>query len=190
MIGLALGFGAQTLVKDFLTGLFLIAEDAVSVGDIVQIADSSGTVEQMTLRSIRLRAFDGVLHVFPYSEAQVVHNKTKTFSCYVFDLQVSYSADIERALAVMKQVGDAVQADPAFGQNFLEPIQIFGVDSLGDSGVVLKARIRTKPQQQWMVGREYNKRIKLAFDREGIEIPFPHMKVVLPEEQISDLVNH
>lgn len=190
VVGIALGFGAQSLVKDFLTGVFLIVEDIVSVGDIVRIGDSGGMVEQMTLRTIRLRDFDGTLHVFPYGEAQVVHNLTKSFSYYVFDLQVSYGSDIDRALSVMRTVGDRLQKDPAFADKILDPIEVVGVDSLGDSGVVLKARIKTAPVQQWAVGREYNRRIKLAFDREGIEIPFPHMQVVLPEMQPAGQVNH
>lgn len=187
VVGIALGFGAQTLVKDLLTGVFLIIEDIVSVGDIVRINGSSGLVERMTLRTIRLRDFDGTLHVFPYGEAQVVHNLTKTFSYYVFDLQVSYGSDIDKALRIMRDVGERLQRDPDFREKILEPIEVVGVDNLADSGVVLKARIKTQPTQQWSVGREYNRRIKQAFDRAGIEIPFPHMKVVLPERQLGAL---
>lgn len=187
VIGVALGFGAQTLVKDFLTGIFLIVEDIVSVGDIVRIADSGGLVEQMTLRTIRLRDFDGTVHVFPYSEAQVLHNLTKSFSYYVFDLQVSYGSDLDAALAIMRRVGARLKADPDFADKILEPIEVVGVDNLADSGVVLKARIKTLPLQQWNVGREYNRRIKLAFDEAGIEIPFPHLKIVMPERQVAEL---
>jgi len=187
VVGVALGFGAQTLVKDFLTGIFLIVEDIVSVGDIVRIGDSGGLVEQMTLRTIRLRDFDGTVHVFPYSEAQVLHNLTKSFSYYVFDLQVSYGSDLDAALAIMKRVGARLKSDPGFADKILEPIEVVGVDNLADSGVVLKARIKTLPLQQWTVGREYNRRIKLAFDEAGVEIPFPHLKVVMPERQIAEL---
>lgn len=187
VVGVALGFGAQTLVKDFLTGIFLIVEDIVSVGDIVRIGDSGGLVEQMTLRTIRLRDFDGTVHVFPYSEAQVLHNLTKSFSYYVFNLQVSYDSDIDSALAIMKQVGAQLQANPDFADKILEPIEVVGVDNLADSGVVLKARIKTLPVQQWSVGREYNRLIKLAFDEAGVEIPFPHLKVVMPERQVAEL---
>jgi small conductance mechanosensitive channel len=180
--GIALGFGAQTLVKDFLTGMFLIIEDIVSVGDVVRIGNSGGLVEQMTLRTIRLRDFDGTLHVYPYGEAQVVHNLTKSFSYYVFDLQISYGSNIDEALRIMRRVGAQLQAEPEFAERILEPIEVVGVDNLADSGVVLKARIKTQPIQQWTVGREYNRRIKLAFDQAGIEIPFPHMKIVLPDQ--------
>jgi len=187
VVGVALGFGAQTLVKDFLTGIFLIVEDIVSVGDIVRIGDSGGLVEQMTLRTIRLRDFDGTVHVFPYSEAQVLHNLTKSFSYYVFDLQVSYGSDLDAALSIMRKVGARLKADPDFADKILEPIEVVGVDNLADSGVVLKARIKTQPLQQWTVGREYNRRIKLAFDEAGVEIPFPHLKVVMPERQVAEL---
>jgi len=190
VVGIAVGFGAQTLVKDFLTGLFLIAEDIVSVGDIVRIGDSGGLVEEMTLRTIRLRDFDGALHVFPYGEAQVVHNLTKTFSYSVFDLQISYGSSIDAALRLMREVGEEMRLDPGFSDKILEPIEVVGVDNLADSGVVLKARIKTRPLEQWTVGREYNRRIKHAFDAAGVEIPFPHMKVVLPEGQISELARH
>lgn len=183
VVGIAVGFGAQTLVKDFLTGVFLLAEDIVAVGDIVNIGGFGGLVEQMTLRTIRLRDFDGTLHVFPYSEAQVVHNLTKTFSYYVFNLQVSYESDIDRAIEVMRATGDELQADPAFSDLILEPIEVVGVDGLGDSGIIIKARIKTRPIQQWTVGREYNRRIKHAFDANGIEIPYPHLKMVVAPPQ-------
>lgn len=178
VVGVAVGFGAQTLVKDFLTGIFLIVEDIVSVGDIVRIGDDAGLVEQMTVRTIRLRSMDGVLHVFPYGEAQVIHNLTKNFSAYVFDLEISYESDIDRAMEVMRAVGEELQTDPDFASLILEPIDVLGVDSLGSSGIIIKARIRTEPLQQWTVGREYNKRIKKAFDAAGVSIPYPHMHLV------------
>lgn len=190
VVGIAVGFGAQTVVKDVVTGMFLIVEDIVSVGDIVRIGSSGGLVERMTLRTIRLRDFDGTLHVFPYGEAQVVHNLTKTFSYAVFDLQISYGSNIDRALTLMRRIGDEMRDDPAFAERILEPIEVVGVDNLADSGVVLKARVKTKPLEQWTVGREYNRRIKLAFDDAGVEIPFPHMKVVLPQAQLRELVAH
>jgi small conductance mechanosensitive channel len=183
VVGIAVGFGAQTLVKDFLTGMFLIAEDVVSVGDIVTVSGSGGVVERMTLRTIQLRAFDGTLHVFPYSEAQVVHNLTKTFSFYVFVLLISYESDIDKALAVMHEVGAELQADLAFKNKILEPIEVVGVDGFADSGITLKARIKTLPMQQWSVGREYNRRIKTAFDRAGISIPYPHVHLTIPKDE-------
>lgn len=178
VIGIALGFGAQTVVKDFLTGLFLIIEDVVSVGDIVRVGDSGGLVEKMTLRTLQLRDYDGTLHVFPYSEAQVVHNMTKTFSYYVFDLQVAYESDVDRAIEIMRQVGADLQADEAYREKIIEAIDIAGVDGFADSGVKLKARFKTRPMDQWSVGREYNRRLKRAFDEAGVSIPYPHVHLV------------
>jgi moderate conductance mechanosensitive channel len=178
VVGIAVGFGAQTLVKDFLTGMFLVIEDIVAVGDNVDIGGRTGTVEAMTLRTIRVRNMDGTLHVLPYSEAQVISNRTQTFSAYVFNIGVAYNTDFDHAFAVMRQVGEAIQANPEFGPKILQPLEIMGVDQLADSSVILKARFRTRPGQQWLVGREYNRRVKEAFDAEGIEIPFPIRQLV------------
>lgn len=184
VLGIAIGFGAQSLVKDFLTGVFFIVEDIVSVGDVVRIGDSGGLVEAMTLRTIRLRDFDGTLHIFPYGEAQVVHNMTKTFSFAAFQLSISYTADINTALQLMENVGEQMQHEPPYSEAILEPIEVVGVDALADSGVRMKARIKTKPGKQWIVGREYLKRIKFAFDANGVEIPSAAIKLVTPEPLI------
>jgi len=189
VVGIALGFGAQTLVKDFLTGVFLILEDIVAVGDSVQIQDKAGTVEAMTLRTIRVRSFDGTLHVLPYSEAQVISNRTQTFSAYVFDLGVAYDTDVDHALAVMARVGEALQADPAFGPSILQPLEIVGLDRFDESALVLKARFRTRPGDQWRIGREFNKRIKRAFDAEGIQIPFPTRTLVVSPPSSSETLD-
>jgi small conductance mechanosensitive channel len=186
VLGIAVGFGAQTLVKDFLTGVFLVAEDVVSLGDNVQIGTSQGVVEAMTLRTIRLRDTDGVLHIFPYSEAQVIHNRTKTFSAYVFEFLISYAADVDRALAVMGQVGEELKADPRLGPLIVRPFEVMGVDKLVEAGVLLKARVTTAPREQWRVGREYNRRLKAAFDAQGItmagqKLPEPPHEPPRPE---------
>ncbi|MFC3078698.1 mechanosensitive ion channel family protein [Phenylobacterium terrae] len=179
VVGIAIGFGAQTLVKDFLTGIFLIMEDIVAIGDIVQIGDRSGVVEAMTLRTIRLRNLDGTLHILPYSEAQVIDNRTKNFSSYVVDVGVAYRTDVDHAFQVMRQVGQELQADPEFGPLVDQPLEILGVDAFADSAVMLKARLRTRPGEQWKVGREYNRRLKAAFDAAGIEFPFPQRTLSL-----------
>lgn len=176
VVSVALGFGAQTLVKDFLTGLFLIVEDIVSVGDNVKISNASGLVEGMTFRTIRLRDFDGTLHVFPYSEAQVIHNRTKSFSYAVFEPRISYISDIDRADAIMREVGGRMQQEPPFSQMILSPLEIVGVDQFTDMGVVMKARFKTRPGDQWRVGREFQRRLKLAFDRHGIEIGYSNVQ--------------
>jgi len=169
VVGIAVGFGAQTLVKDFFTGFFLLIEDVVAIGDVVTIQDSTGTVENMTLRYISLRDYDGTLHVFPYGEAQVIHNLTKTFSFYVFDLPVAATGtDLDKAFTIVKDTADAMQKDPEYGPLILEPIHLSGVDYFSDFGTVLKARIKTDPQSRWKIGREFNLRVKKAFDAAGI----------------------
>jgi small conductance mechanosensitive channel len=175
VLGIAIGFGAQTLVKDFLTGAFLIVEDIVSIGDIVQIQDAVGTVETMTLRTIRLRDVEGTLHVFPYGEAQVIHNMTKQFAYAVLDVTIAYSADIDQAIAIVRRVGAEMRADETLRASLLGDIEIFGVQELGDRGVTIRARFKTEGGQQWSVARDYRRRIKLALDAAGIEIPFPRM---------------
>jgi len=168
VVGIAVGFGAQTLVKDFFTGFFLLVEDIVAVGDIVQIQTFSGEVEDMTLRTIRLRDFDGTLHIFPYGEAQIIHNLTKTFSFAAFDLPVRLDTDLDKAMAVMKTTADELRHDQAFGPLILGDIEIPGPDLLSDIGIILKGRIRTQPMERWIVLREYNRRIKAAFEAAGI----------------------
>lgn len=172
VVGVAVGFGAQTLVKDFLTGLFLVAEDVVSVGDNVRIADVSGTVEAMTLRTIRLRDQDGSLHIFPYSEAQVIHNRSASFSAYVADVLVTYGTDLDKALAVMGQVGEEMRKSPEFSRKITRPFEVMGVERLDPTGVLLRGRAITRPKDQWDVGREYNRRLKYAFEEAGIEIAY------------------
>ena len=182
IVGLAIGFGAQTIVKDFLTGIFLIIEDAVSVGDVVMIADFGGVVEEMSIRTIKLRDFDGTLHIFPYSEAQVIHNRTKNFSFAVFNLQVAHTADVTRALDLMKQTGDTLKAEESFTPFIESPIEVVGVDQVNDAGVTLKARIKTAPGKQWMIQREYLRRIKLAFDEAGIDVATKTTVLMMPDQ--------
>jgi moderate conductance mechanosensitive channel len=181
IVGIAVGFGAQTLVKDFITGVFLIMEDILSVGDVVQIGGFAGVVEDMTFRTVRLRDFDGTLHVFPYSEAQVIHNKTNLFSYYVFKLQVAHTANINNALTILKQVGTDIRTDITYENAITADIEVFGVDAVRDTGVQLLARIRTIPGGQWRVGRELNRRIKQAFDEAGIDMPVTQMVLVQPQ---------
>lgn len=177
IVGLAVGFGAQTIVKDFLTGLFLIMEDSVSIGDVVKIGEFSGTVEDMSLRTIKLRAYDGTLHIFPYSEAQVISNRTKNFSYAVFDLQLSFISDLDHALAVLRETADSLAKDEAFKPLVLAPAEIAGVDTINDNAILLKGRIRTRPGDQWRVQREFNKRIKHAFDKAGLLFAQRHLPI-------------
>ena len=172
VVGVAIGFGAQTLVKDFLTGLFLIAEDVVSVGDNVLIGESGGTVEAMTLRTIRLRDLNGTLHIFPYSEAQVIHNRTSIFSSFVFETMTTYESDTDLALDVMAEVGEEMRRDPQYATKIIRPFEVLGIDRLDPLGVVVKGRITTRPREQWVVGREYNRRIKGAFEQAGVQLAY------------------
>jgi small conductance mechanosensitive channel len=190
VIGVALGFGAQTLVKDFITGLFLILEDIVSVGDNVKIGGVGGQVETMTLRTIRLRDFDGTLHVFPYSEAQVIHNQTKSFSYAVMAPKISYVSDIEKAQEIMREIGGQLRCEKPCSEMILEPLELVGVDGFTDVGVIVKGRIKTRPGKQWLVGREFQRRLKLAFDAQGIEIGYPNVYADRPAPLTDGAENH
>jgi len=168
--GIAVGFGAQTLVKDFFTGFFLLVEDIVAIGDVVQIQAFSGQVEDMTLRTIRLRDADGTLHIFPYGEAQIIHNMTKTFSFAAVDVPVKIDTDVDHAMRIMRDTAAELRSDKDFGPLISDNMEIAGVDLLSDVGVILKGRIRTVPTERWRVLREYNRRLKRAFDQAGIVI--------------------
>jgi small conductance mechanosensitive channel len=181
ILGLAVGFGAQTLVRDVISGFFLIFEDQVRVGDVANINGTGGTVEAITLRTVVLRDLSGTVHVFPNGAVQQMSNLTKDFSYYVLDMGVAYKEDTDRVVRVMQDVSAELQADPAIGPSMLEPIEILGVDAFEDSQVTIKARLKTVPLKQWAVGREYRRRVKKAFDAQGIEIPFPHVSVYFGE---------
>ena len=175
VIGLAIGFGAQTLVHDVITGLFILFEDTISVGDVVVVGSHGGLVEGLTIRTLRLRDLSGNVHTIPFSQVSTVMNMTRDFSYYVFDIGVAYRENIDEVIEVIRQLGDELQADKTYAAEILEPIEILGVDAFADSAVVVKARFKTRPIKQWMVGREFNRRLKNRFDELGIEIPFPHM---------------
>jgi len=177
VIGLAIGFGSQALVRDIITGAFILAEDQISVGDVVKVGSNSGVVERLTLRTIWLRGDDGTVQVVPFGEVKTVENMTKDFSRYVFDVGVAYREDTDRVIDVLKSIGAELQQDPVFGPLITQPLDVMGVDSFGDNAVVIKAYVTTRPVQQWKVGREFNRRMKKRFDAEGIEIPFPHRTI-------------
>ncbi len=183
VVGLAIGFGAQTLVKDIITGLFILLEDSVAVGDVVNAGGLSGVVEVVTIRTIRLRDLSGNVHTIPFSAVDTVTNMTKDFSYYLIEAGVAYREDYEEVVAVMRQVGEELQDDPDYGPNMLEPLEIMGLHSFADSAVVIRARIKTIPSKQWATGREYNRRMKAAFDAHGIEIPFPHSTIYFGEDK-------
>jgi moderate conductance mechanosensitive channel len=181
VVGLAVGFGAQNLVKDFVSGFFLILENQVRVGDVAIINGTGGLVEAITFRTIVLRDQAAVVHVFPNGSINTLSNMTKDWSAYVIDIGVAYREDTDRVIEVMRRVAGELQSEPQYGSAMLEPIEIIGVDAFSDSAVIIKARLKTLPIKQWMVGREYRRRLKKAFDAENIEFPFPQRTVHVGE---------
>lgn len=177
VVGLAIGFGAQTLVKDVITGIFILMEDQIAVGDVVQIGSHAGLVEGISIRTIRLRDLGGKVHTIPFSVVDTVLNMTKDYSYAVFEVGIAYREDVDAVIPVLEDIAAEMQADEAFAGNILEPLEVLGLDRFDDSAVVIKARMKTKPLQQWSVGREFNRRMKRRFDELGIEIPFPHRTV-------------
>jgi small-conductance mechanosensitive channel len=171
IVGLAVGFGAQYLVRDVIAGFFLVLEDQVRVGDVAVVNGTGGLVETVTFRTIVLRDLAGTVHIFPNGSVTTLANMTKDWSGYVVDVEVGYREDLDRIVALMRRVAEELRQDPAHGPSIIEPIEIFGVDAFKDASVVIKARLKTRPIQQWTVGREYRRRLLLAFAAENIEIP-------------------
>ncbi len=180
--GLAIGFGAQNLVRDVISGFFLILENQVRVGDVAVVNGTGGLVEAINFRTLVLRDLSGTVHVFPNGSITTLSNLTKEWSAYVFDIGVAYKENTDQVVGVMRGVADELKQDAKFGRLILDDIEIFGVDKLADSAVVIKGRIKTQPIKQWEVGREFLRRIKLAFDEAGIEIPFPHRSLYFGSE--------
>jgi len=179
IVGLAIGFGSQKLVQDVITGGFIVFEDAVAVGDVVTVAGTSGRVEGMSIRSIRLRDLSGNVHNIPFSAVDTVTNMTKEFSFYVFEVGIAYRESVDEVMDVLRGLGQELKDDPDFGPKIIEPLEILGVDAFADSAVIIKCRFKTMPIEQWVVGREFNRRMKNKFDELGIEIPFPHQTIYM-----------
>jgi small conductance mechanosensitive channel len=178
VVGIAVGFGAQTLVKDYVSGFLLLLENQIRVGDMVEISGKGGVVEEVTLRFIRLRDFGGNVHFIPNNTIGVITNSSLGFAYAVLDVGIAYGSDIEASMQVMREVDETMREDPNFSSKILKPLEIAGVDQWADSSIMIKARIQVKPLEQWHVRREFLKRLKLAFDARGLEIPFPHVKLV------------
>ncbi|MBI9087263.1 MAG: mechanosensitive ion channel family protein [Desulfobacterales bacterium] len=181
IVGLAVGFGAQNLVRDFISGFFFILENQVRVGDVAIVNGTGGLVEGVNFRTIVLRDLGGIVHIFPNGTVTTLSNLTNDWSAYVFDIGVAYKENTDRVIEVMSRVGSEMKQDEILGPFMLEEPEIFGVDKFDNSAVIIKGRIKTKPIRQWQVGREYLRRIKLAFDNAGIEIPFPHQTLYFGE---------
>lgn len=181
ILGLAVGFGAQNLVRDLISGFFIILEDHIRLGDVAVINGTGGAVETITFRTISLRDFSGVVHVFPNGGITTLSNMTKDWSAFVLDMGVAYREDTDRVVALMQSIGEELRQDPELGRLIIEPIEVVGIENFADSAVTLRARIKTKPAEQWKIGREYRRRLKQAFDAQRIEIPFPMRTLVMGE---------
>ncbi|MEO1679072.1 MAG: mechanosensitive ion channel domain-containing protein [Pseudomonadota bacterium] len=183
VIGLAISFGAQRMVEDIFSGVFIQAENAMNVGDVVEVGGTVGTVEKLTVRSVTLRDLSGVVHVIPFSSAAKVSNFMRGYGYHVADMGVAYRENFEDVKQAMFDGFEELRADEEFGEHVLGDLEWFGLNSFGASEVQMRARIKTVPGQQWGVGREYNRIMKRIFDERGIEIPFPHQTVYFGEDK-------
>lgn len=180
---LAIGFAAQSLVKDFINGFFILLWDQIRVGDVVQVSGKGGLVEMINLKMTVLRDLAGNVHFIPNGSIDVVTNMTKDYSQYVFEVGVAYREDVDEVMEVMKEVDEELRNNPDFKNDILKPIEIFGLDTFGDSAIIIKARTTTKPIKQWRVAREFNRRLKKKFDAKDIEIPFPHTTLYFGQDK-------
>jgi small-conductance mechanosensitive channel len=183
IVGIAIGFAGQSIVKDVIHGFFILLWDQIRVGDVVQTAGKGGLVENINLKMTVLRDLAGNVHFIPNGNIDVVTNMTKDYSRYVLDIGVAYREDVDEVMDVIKEIDEELRKDPQFKNDILEPVEILGLDKFADSAVVIKARIKTKPIQQWAVGREFNRRLKKKFDQRNIEIPFPHTTLYLGQDK-------
>jgi moderate conductance mechanosensitive channel len=181
ILGLAVGFGAQNLVHDVISGMFMLLENQIRVNDIAILNGTGGLVEAIHLRTTVLRGQDGTVHVFRNGAINSLSNMTHGYSYYVFDIGVAYKEDTDRVVEVVKGIADELMKEDEFQRIILEPLEVLGLDKFGDSAVIIKARFKTAPIKQWTVGREMNRRIKKKFDEVGIEIPFPHTSIYFGE---------
>jgi len=177
VVGIAIGFGAQSLVRDYFNGIFLLLENQIAKGDVVTIVDKTGVVEDVTLRYVQLRDYEGSVHYIPNGLITTVTNMSRGFAYAVVDIGVAYRENVDQVMQVIEDEGSKLRDDPVFGERVIEPFELAGVDSLGDSAVVIRGRFRVQPLQQWSVRREFLRRVKLRFDADGIEIPFPHLTI-------------
>lgn len=176
--GVAIGFGAQSLIKDYFSGFFLLLEDQLRQGDVVEVAGKSGQVEEVTLRYVRLRDFEGHVHFIPNGEIKIVTNRTRDFATTMIEVGIDYGSDPDAALQAMAQVGEEMRADPAWSARLPNPLELIGVERWADSAVIVRGRMRVVPPiEQWNVRREFLKRLKKAFEARGIDIPFPQLTI-------------
>ncbi len=177
VVGLAVGFGAQSLVRDYFSGFFLLLENQIRQGDVVTLAGQTGTVEEVTLRYVQLRDYAGNVYFIPNGQISTVVNMSRGFGNAVIEVGVAYREDVDEVMAVMQRVAVELREDPVFGPRILQDLEMAGVNDWAQSAVMIRARIRCQAQEQFGVRREFLRRLKKAFDAEGIEIPFPHLTV-------------
>jgi small conductance mechanosensitive channel len=187
VVGLAVGFGAQALVRDIITGAFILIEDSLAIGDWVEIGSHSGTVEAMTIRTVTLRDLHGTVHIIPFGEVTSVLNYNRAFGNAVLDVGVAYRENLEDVIAILEEIGRGLSSDPSFGPALLGPLEIAGVNNLADSAVEIRVSVKTRPMKQWGVRRELLKRIKKTFDERGIEIPFPHRTLYIAADKSGNV---
>lgn len=185
IVGLAISFGAQSLVKDLINGIFILLEGQFGIGDVIRVGEIAGQVEKMTLRATMLRDSEGIVHILPNGEITRVSNLTKAWSRSLLDIRVAYREDIDRVMAVLSDLGDEFVADPEWAGLVIDKPEILGVQNLTESAVVIRMVTKTLPLKQWEVGRELRRRIKNRFDREKIEIPYPHMTLYWGEGETN-----
>jgi len=177
VVGVAVGFGAQSLVKDYFNGFFLLLENQIRKDDVVEIADKAGLVEEITLRYIKMRDYEGNVHYVPNGQITTVTNRSRDFAYAVMDIRVAYDENIAKVMQIMHEVGASILQDTQLQDKVLDKLDIAGVDNLAESAVIIRCRMKVRPLEQWTIKREYLKRIKNAFDAQQIEIPFPHLTV-------------
>jgi moderate conductance mechanosensitive channel len=174
IFGIAIGFGAQTFVKDLLTGFIIIFEDLIRMGDVIKVADRTGTVERITIRKIQLRDVNGIVYTVPFSAITTVENWTKNFSYYVVDVPIAYQEDADKVIGYLREIDESMRGEEDFRHFMLAPLEILGVDPFTSKAVVtIKLRIKTQPAKQWDIGREFSRRMKQKFDEKKVELPFP-----------------
>ncbi len=189
VVGLAIGFGAQNLVKDVFAGFFMLLDNQIRINDVVVINGQGGLVEEVNLRTTILRGEDGAVHLFPNGSITKFSNLTRDFSYAVFNISVDYKEDTDRVISVLTAMAAEMAAEEPFRSLILAPLEVMGVDQLTNDGVVIKARFKTQPMQQWTIGREMNRRVKKTFEQAGIEMPFPSRVVHLElDNALKDLV--
>jgi small conductance mechanosensitive channel len=181
IVGLAVGFGAQTLVKDLINGLFILFEESLRVGDYADLGKNEGIVEGIGLRTVKLRDVSGNVHVVPNSSIDAVINMSKEFSRSVIDVGVAYREDVDEVIGILEEIGEEMRNDPEYSKSIIEPMEVFGLQKFDDSAIIIRVRMTTKPLKQWGIKRAFNKRVKKKFDEYGIEIPFPHRTIYMGE---------